>query len=178
MASIGPQTVRPARNGPGAGDSVLGWLARFASEPGRALEFARYAGASGVALAIDTGLFLVLIAISECPATLAATIGYLTGVAVHYVLSVRYIFAAERTGKSHRRLIAEFLATGLLGLLLTVIVIRLTVDVGGLPPLLGKIVSSGTAFLAVYVARAGGVLAPSDDARAASPPEAKHSRAP
>jgi putative flippase GtrA len=147
---------------------LLAWLVRFVTKPGRMRELVRYTGASGLALALDTSIFLALMWVALLPASVAAAVGYLSGAMLHYVLSVRYIFAAEKTGKSHQRMVCEFVGTGLLGLLLTVIVIRLTVDGMALAPLIGKALSTGIAFLAVYIVRAGIVLASPDATDAAA----------
>jgi len=156
LAAIGDRAAQGIVPEP---DGVLAWLVHFATKPGRVLELVRYTGASGVALALDASIFLSLVSFAVLPASIAAAAGYLSGALLHYGLSIRYIFAAEKTGKSHRRMICEFVGTGLLGLLLTVIVIRLTVDGMGLSPLIGKAISTGIAFLAVYIVRAGVVLA-------------------
>lgn len=169
-AAGGAKVCRPS--------DLLGWLMAFAAKPGRILELIRYTGASGIALALDTAVFVTLVAFSILPASLSAAIGYLAGCGLHYALSVRYIFAADKTGKTHRRLLVEFLGTGLLGLVLTVAVIRLTVDGLGLPPLIGKVLSSAIAFVAVYVARAGVVLAARADGRIMPQPRARHGEPP
>ena len=139
--------------------SGLGWLVAFAVTPGRALQLVRYTGASAAALALDTALFLTLVDLAVVPAPVAGAIGYLVGGCLHYALSVRFIFSAAKTGKTHRRLIAEFLGTGLVGLLLTVCIIWLATDVAGLPPFIAKAISICVSFISVYLARAAGVFA-------------------
>jgi len=171
----------PAVPDPSAGgvlserSGLLNWLIEFATKPRRVHELIRYTGASGVALVLDTSVFFALVSSTALPAPFAAAIGYLSGALLHYLLSVLYIFAAEKTGKSHRRMASEFMVTGLLGLLLTVIVIRLTVDGMGVPPLIGKALSTGIAFLAVYVVRAGVVLAVPNDTKRAGELNPSHS---
>lgn len=121
-------------------------------------QFLRYAGVSVAALALDTGAFLALCKLGVVPAA-AGGIGYLAGLVLHYVLSIRHVFDAEASGKPHRRLFTEFAASGLAGLALTSIVIALATGGLGLSPLPAKLIAVGLSFVAVYLMRQALVFA-------------------
>jgi putative flippase GtrA len=129
-----------------------GFLARIPTEP------LRYAGVSVVALAADTAIYLALAWIGVLPA-IAGGIGYLIGLALHYVLSVRFVFDAKASRKSDRRLMAEFAASGLAGLALTAAVIGLATSALGLPLLPAKVIAVALSFVVVYFVRRAVVFA-------------------
>lgn len=135
------------------------WLVSFARAPGRAVEFFRYTGASGISFALDTSIFMALISFSALPASLAGAIGYLFGLFLNYAICVAFIFEPAATGKSNHRLIAEYLASGLLGLILTFSMIHLMTEALQLPPLAAKLVTVGIVFLAIYVLRSAKIFA-------------------
>ncbi len=73
-------------------------------------QLSRYTLISVVALALDFSAFLGLTA-SGVGASIAAAAGYSAGLMLHYILSVCFVFHADRTGKSHGRLFLEFAFT-------------------------------------------------------------------
>ncbi|MDX2201911.1 MAG: GtrA family protein [Hyphomicrobiaceae bacterium] len=121
-------------------------------------QLARYAGASVTALAADTGVYLVLGGLGLAPA-IAGGIGYLIGLALHYALSVSLVFDARASGKRHRRLVAEFAASGLAGLALTAAVIAIGTGLLGLALLPAKAAAVAISFAAVYALRRAVVFA-------------------
>lgn len=156
------QSVAPRQWGGALADrfaSVRAWLRLFIATPGRAVQLARYAAASLAALCCDVGVFLSLTTFVILPSAAAAAIGYLAGAMIHYILSIHFVYAAADTGKTHRRLVTEFLATGLLGLALTSMIVWISTDIAGLAPIIGKAISIVVSFLAVYLARTAVVFA-------------------
>jgi putative flippase GtrA len=143
-------------------------LVACAATSDRVLQFIRYASTSGVALAADMGVFVALTATALAASVTAAAIGYLTGAVLHYVLSVRFVYDAQGTGKSHRRLLTEFLATGLLGLALTAAIVWTATEIVGLAPIVGKALAVLVTFVSVYAARTALVFA-ARPAQAAQP---------
>ncbi|HUS96922.1 MAG TPA: GtrA family protein [Hyphomicrobiaceae bacterium] len=133
------------------------WLRAFAYTPGRALEFIQYGGASAVALAFDTSVFLALIHATALSPAAAGAIGYASGMVLSYTIAVRFIFNID--GKSHHRLIAGYAATGLFGVALTYLLVGFLTTHAGAPPLIAKLLTVGVVFVAVYVIRAGRVFA-------------------
>lgn len=121
------------------------------------MQFLRYTGVSVAALAVDTGFYLGL-AWSGLPPVAAGAAGYLIGLAAHYALSIALVFDAQASGKRQRRLVAEFVASGLFGLVLTACVISAATGVG-LALLPAKIVAVALSFTAVYMLRRAVVFA-------------------
>jgi putative flippase GtrA len=127
----------------------------------RATLFSRllaYAGVSVAALLADTGCYLALCWLGAAPA-MGGGLGYIVGLALHYVLSVTYVFDAQETGKGHQRLFAEFVASGLAGLALTIGAIAMGTGVLGLSLLPAKMIAVAASFIAVYVMRTSLVFA-------------------
>lgn len=127
-------------------------LARISVEP------LAYAAVSGAALTADTGIYLALAWLGLLPA-LAGAVGYLIGLAFHYAMSVSFVFDARATGKSRHRLILEFAASGVAGLLLTAAIIAFGTAVLGLSLVAAKVVSVLISFAAVYGIRRAFVFA-------------------
>jgi putative flippase GtrA len=147
--------TRPLGAGIGRG---WNWLTGFVATPGRLIQFARYLAVSVLALGVDLAVFWALMAWGGIEAVVAGTTGVLAGLVVHYTLSVVFVFADQETGKSHRRLISEYVLTGAAGVLITSAVIFAVVEVAGLAPLAAKGVAVVITFVVVYIMRAGYVF--------------------
>lgn len=111
-----------------------------------------YLVVSVLALAGDTSVYLALAAWGIAP-MLAGGVGYALGLIAHYLLSRLFVFDASATAKGNARLFAEFAASGLLGLGLTMAVIAVAVGVLGLALLPAKIAAVGLSFVAVFLIR-------------------------
>ena len=109
-------------------------------EPALAMlpQLSRYTLVSALALVLDFTVYLLLAA-GGTTGALAGAIGYACGLALHYLLSVRYVFDAAAAHKGQSRLIAEFALSGLAGMAITALVIAVTVDLGGMPLLPAKV---------------------------------------
>lgn len=94
-----------------------------------------YALGSGLALALDTGLLMLALR-AGLPLTLAAATGFLAGMALVYLISIRFAFHTRRL-KSTRQELLLFALIGMAGLLLTTVLLTMFVGVG-LPVLLAK----------------------------------------
>jgi putative flippase GtrA len=145
------------------GDTLRAWLPpRLVPmvEPALALlpQFSRYTLVSALALVLDFTVYLLLAA-GGTTGALAGAIGYACGLALHYLLSVRYVFDAAAAHKGQSRLITEFALSGLAGMAITALVIAVTVDLGGMPLLPAKILAVGVSFLVVFALRRGVVFA-------------------
>src|SRR5689334_20424662 len=95
-------------------------------------QFSRYTVVSALALVLDFSVYLLLAA-GGMKGAVAGAIGYGCGLALHYVLSVRYVFDPVAANKVQTRLLAEFALSGFAGLAITAAVIAATVDLGGMP---------------------------------------------
>ncbi len=116
-------------------------------------QFAGYVGVSGAALAVDFAVYSGLLTVAKF-AFVAAIGGYVAGVLLHYLLSSRLVFANrfDRRGiVAEAPTIAKFFAAGASGLVVTVLIVGLLADLGGVHPLIAKFVASGCSFLVVFL---------------------------
>lgn len=116
-------------------------------------EFVRYFSVSLFALVVDTALLLYLARVVHWNDMAAATIGFLVGSVVHYLLAVRLVFV-------HRRLVHHvtvegvlYVAIGLVGLIVNDAVIFASVNWLQAPLLMAKLVAAGGSFMVGYVGR-------------------------
>lgn len=127
---------------------VIASLARFADN-----RVIRYGLASVGALAVDIGSFLALLA-GGVPAAAASAVGYTLGIAAHWLLSSRAVFAdtvAER-GRARTRQKALFVGSALVGLALTTLVVG-AVAAAGADPRIAKIAAIGISFTVTWLLR-------------------------
>lgn len=115
--------------------------------------FLRYVAASAMALGVDLGLFLALLAAGTMPAA-AAALGYSLGIVTHWLLSSRAVFTsgvADR-GPERTRQKALFVVSALLGLGLTTAIVALG-GMTGLDPRLAKLIAIGASFTLTWLMR-------------------------
>jgi putative flippase GtrA len=146
------QLTERGRAGGGRESVLARALPRLIQSAALMPQLSRYAVASGVALAVDFGIFLILNSILAMP-TLAGVAGYACGIVVHYGLSRRFVFQLADARKSHKRLFGEFVASGLVGLAVTAAVFALGTAVLGLPPLSAKALAAAGSFAGVFLIR-------------------------
>jgi putative flippase GtrA len=114
-------------------------------------EFARYFAASAFALVVD--MTILLLAAKVMHYLLAASLGFVVGAVVSYLLATRWVFGRRQLVHRRRTEFAVYAVVGLLGLGLNDLVIFLAVDKMALPLLAGKIVAAGITFLFNYAVR-------------------------
>ena len=115
-------------------------------------DLVKYGFASAAALALDFSTLLLLHKGLGVNHLVAAGIGFLSGLALVYALSVRFIFR-DRRRLGARTEIAGFLFTGLAGLAITETLMHLLVDDAGLSVALAKVPTAGLVFLFNFTAR-------------------------
>jgi putative flippase GtrA len=115
------------------------------------VELARYFVASAVALGVDTGLYAVGLRLG-LGYPLAAIAGFLAGLTVAYLISVRWAFRARRL-RNARVEFAVFAAIGVLGLLLTESLLWLQIDVLAFGAMPAKLLTSCGVFVFNFGAR-------------------------
>lgn len=115
--------------------------------------FVRYLGASATALAVDVGLFLLLLR-SGFAAPAASAIGFCAGIAVHWLISSRLVFLATAAlpGPDRWRQKFLFLLSAGLGLMLTVAIVTYGAAMG-MDPRLAKLVAIIVSFSITYALR-------------------------
>lgn len=124
----------------------------------RAITYSRYLAASIVALALDLGLFMLLSA-AGLPVVAVSALSYAAGIAAHWLLSSRLVFATElrAPGAARRRQQLLFILSALVGLSITVAIVgtaSLFID-----PRLAKLIAVGVSFQATYLLRSRIVFA-------------------
>lgn len=141
-----------------AGTDVAGITARLLG-PVRALlpQLSRYAVVSALALGLDFAVFLALNGAIGHP-TLSGVVGYACGIVLHYQLSRHFVFAIAGSVKSAHRRFGEFVASGLIGLVVTAVVIAIATGMGA-SPIFAKIMAAGGSFIGVYAIRRAIVFA-------------------
>jgi putative flippase GtrA len=115
--------------------------------------FVLYALASVIALAVDVGSFLALMAVGMA-AAIASAIGYSLGILAHWMISSRAVFhatVAER-GRARTKQKALFVISALVGLALTTAIVGAG-DLAGIDPRLAKIVAIGASFTVTWMLR-------------------------
>ena len=115
--------------------------------------YVRYVAASGCALALDSATFLFLIALGVPPVA-ASGIGYSLGIAAHWLLSSRAVFAdrVRSTETGRRAQVALFVLTALVGLALTMAIVG-TGHALGLDARIAKLIAIGIAFQTTWLLR-------------------------
>lgn len=113
----------------------------------------RYLGASVVALAADTGSFMVLLSAGLAPVA-ASAIGYCLGIAVHWLVSSRAVFAAQTAerGPERDRQKLLFVGSALAGLLITTGIVGGAAAIG-FHPLVAKAAAIVISFQTTYLLR-------------------------
>jgi putative flippase GtrA len=119
----------------------------------RDVRLIRYLLASVGALAVDIACFLALLALGTWPAT-ASAIGYCAGIAAHWLLSSRAVFAdvVAARGLARTRQKAMFVISALLGLMLTTGIVWAS-DAAQIDPRAAKLVAIGVSFAATWLLR-------------------------
>ena len=113
----------------------------------------RYLLASAIALVCDSALLLWLVHGAGLHAGPAGAIAYGVGVLVHYRLSRAFVFPAGWLNRRRALELAGFVATGLLGMALTVVILEAGTRWLSLPVALSKAVAVGASFLLTYLLR-------------------------
>ena len=113
----------------------------------------RYLAASVVALGADTGCFMLLLRGGMSPVT-ASAIGYCLGIAVHWLVSSRAVFADQTAarGPERDRQKLLFIGSALAGLLITTGMVGGAAAIG-FHPLIAKAAAIVVSFQTTYLLR-------------------------
>lgn len=115
-------------------------------------ESLRYFAAAALALAVDFGFYSGLIRLAGVDYLVAAPIGFGLGLAVVYVLSVRWVFVHRRLAQA-RTEFALFALIGFAGMALNQLVVYIGVERLALSYEAAKFVSAGMVFAFNFVTR-------------------------
>ncbi|MBS0232442.1 MAG: GtrA family protein [Proteobacteria bacterium] len=111
-----------------------------------------YTGVNLSATIVDYIIFLSLTHIFGLP-ILQSVIAYAIATIVNYTLTRKFVFHRDLFPKSEHRRFLEFVATNVVGLLITAVVIWITVHNMNLPPFEGKTISVLICFVSLYYVR-------------------------
>lgn len=113
----------------------------------------RYLAASALALGVDLALFVALLRLGA-PSPLAAAAGYSLGIAAHWLLSSRAVFADSVAARGAERTVqkALFVGSALCGLALTTGMVSAGALLG-IDPRLAKLAAVGASFLLTWLLR-------------------------
>ncbi|MEN9419101.1 MAG: hypothetical protein RI988_2721 [Pseudomonadota bacterium] len=115
-------------------------------------ELLRYFLCSALALGVDAGLYGLLMRAAGWGYAAAAAAGFAAGLAVVYMLSVRWAFRTRRL-RDARAEFALFAAIGVAGLLLTEWLLWMLIDGFGADALVAKGMSASAVFVFNYAVR-------------------------
>lgn len=112
----------------------------------------RYTGVNLVSLAVDYAVFFAAIYALDAP-VLASVAGYAVAFALNYRLSRMFVFGSDGSHKTEKRLFTEFMASGLLGILLTAAVTGAGVHLLRLDATIAKTAAVLICFFVLYFVR-------------------------
>jgi len=110
-------------------------------------EIVLYLFVSVIALGVDVGVFSLAMRIFGASWMIAAAVGFLAGVFLAYFMSVRVVFKARRFRHHQRTEVISFVAIGVMGLLITQLVLWLAIDGMNWNPELSRLGAAGVTFL-------------------------------
>jgi len=118
-----------------------------------------YGLASGVALLADVGVLTGLVKLAHWPYLAAASLAFIAGAAVAYVLSVRFVFKHRQTVRRTVEF-SSFVGLGLAGLVVNAAVMFIAVSGAGLALVPAKVLAAGATFTTNFTLRRQMLFAP------------------
>lgn len=115
-------------------------------------ELVGYGAASGCALGVDMGTLWILVHFLSWGYLAAATVSFLAGAVVAYVLSLRLAFKEHRLRNQSAEFVS-FVAIGTAGLVVNAGVMAVAIGYCGLHYLLAKCVAAGFTFTCNFIGR-------------------------
>jgi putative flippase GtrA len=119
---------------------------------GLAKQFTKYFGVALIGLVVDFGLLVLVTSGLGGSPVLGATIGFLTGLAITYFLSEKYVFSAPKITNPWLRFLI-FAAIGLVGLGLVDGIVYLLTERLGVYYLLSKVAATAVVYCWNFLAR-------------------------
>ncbi|KUY93697.1 GtrA family protein [Burkholderia sp. RF7-non_BP1] len=118
--------------------------------------FSGYFVVSAVSLVVDWALFLALASAMQIDAGISASVAYLVGGGVNYVLSRRFVFRSTTIGRRQVREALLFAASCGFGSLLTAGIVHLAAGLVG--NIAAKWLAVMVSFVTLYLVRRGAVF--------------------
>ena len=123
------------------------------------MRIARYFLVGGTAAAVDIGIFAIFAKTLGYNYLVVGAVGFMLGVMVNYLLSVRHVFESGARFKKHEEIGWVYLISGV-GLLVNQLVLYVGIDQLGMEMMLTKLFATGSVFFWNYGARAHFVFKP------------------
>lgn len=123
------------------------------------LNYVRYGIVSVLALGLDT-LTLLVLHYWGWAAWLSAAAAYLLGAVLHWLLSIRYVFQKPADRADYLRKLMQYIGAGLVGVLLTMLIVEGATSLLGLSILTAKIIAVLVVFNVVYLVRKFAIMRP------------------
>lgn len=117
------------------------------------VEFLKYIVASALALVVDYGCYWLIVTNRFLDLPKSAVVGYIAGLVVAYYLIADKVFKDGWLKDRKRIEAALFLLSGLLGIALTYITVKVIILLFGERINLAKFSAVGVSFIGVYIAR-------------------------
>ncbi len=116
-------------------------------------EFFKYLAVSALALIVDLGVFSYALRSWELSWMLAASIGFICGVVVAYLLSLYFVFNARRIQKKPFVEFTIFVSIGILGLVVTQICLFIGIEWLKINPEVSKLAAAAVTFMTNFLMR-------------------------
>jgi putative flippase GtrA len=137
-------------------NTLIAVIARLLGRVGLSHEHVRelvgYGLATVVAFALDIGLLTLLVSRAGMHYVIAASLSFIAGGVLLYVLCVRFVFRARRVANRTLEL-SYFVALGVAGLVVQTVVMVVAVDLLGAHYLLAKLSAACCTFIANFLLR-------------------------
>ena len=117
------------------------------------LQFFRYAFVGGWATVADWSVFALFNEVLKIHYLISAPFAFLMGLTLNYLLSKKFVFSGspEKTKASTEFLVYAII--GVIGLGLTMVIMWLLTEIGGLVPMVSKIIATAVVLVWNFVAR-------------------------
>jgi len=131
--------------------SVLKWIFIHKTQNSY-VQFLRYSFVSTIALVVDFGGLVVLKQYGHINYLIAATISFIAGLAVNYLLSVLWVFHSSKFSDKKREIIF-FTVIGIVGLILTDLIMWVLTSKLGMFYIWSKVIATVTVYFWNFGAR-------------------------
>lgn len=117
------------------------------------LQFFRYAFVGGWATVADLGVFALFNGFVKLHYLISAPFAFLMGLTVNYLLSKKFVFSGEKTEHASSTEFVVYGIIGIIGLLMTMIIMYLLTEFIGCIPMISKIIATAIVLVWNFLAR-------------------------
>ncbi|MFZ3009922.1 MAG: GtrA family protein [Candidatus Microsaccharimonas sp.] len=115
-------------------------------------QFLRYFGVALIGYVVDFGMLTIFVEVFNVHYLVSASIGFILGLIVTYLLSSRFVFGESKI-KSKKREFSLFAGIGIIGLVLLNIIMWFFTDLIGINYILSKIIATVFVYMWNFLAR-------------------------